>query len=681
VSSELLINIDKNTSKSTISKGNSSTVNNTKEKKEGNSLFDSLMNEVKNTSTSEEKSTTKQETKHTLDFEEKSTTKQETKHTLDFEEKSTTKKETKNIPDSEEKNTIKRETQSSSNFELINNAKSTSLKEIPTDRNSIITSNTEITEEKKNISLKKLVEKLVDIVVNAAKDIFDNKKGTQVTADDLKSTIEKLVDNKISTIENKENVKSIINKKLDIVNSSVEIIKKEVHSLSINKNIETKVSKITLEEIIKDEVKIIKDSVHGIKKEILISTDIKEETSDIKKIVNNKSDNKKSPINDTISQIDKNLIIIDTSANEIENLITKIDVTETKDNTPKEELISTEKKIDYRIETIKEVIVDIKSKISEIVIVNTSKIENTNQLLANVSTDNVSSENSKKPLLATMFLNAQKTAKITNSLEQIKNAKSNIIDQKTIESVKDSAEKLDLNLEDTEIKHEEEKGMKPFIKEKVDELKSNALINNKTLNKVLINQKIEASNTLKEQSIINSTKISTIIKDQEKGNIESVEMVVSKEMIPSLQNKIIGAQQKMGSFMNEVARNMYLNYKPPVTAFRVNLNPANLGSISIIMKANKADNSLTVSMNLSNSNTMEAFTENKVALQNAIQRQFSESSNVAVDFNMDGQNSENHFNQNENNDNQDNNLSSDENEDTEPTDPEEKKIIENNDYM
>ena len=112
-------------------------------------------------------------------------------------------------------------------------------------------------------------------------------------------------------------------------------------------------------------------------------------------------------------------------------------------------------------------------------------------------------------------------------------------------------------------------------------------------------------------------------------------MTAPKDLTPNLQNKIIGAQQKMGSFMSEVARNMYLNYKPPVTAFRVNLNPANLGTISIMMKANKIDNSLSVSMNLSNSNTMEAFTENKVALQSAIQKQFTETSNVTIGNGVD----------------------------------------------
>ena len=157
-------------------------------------------------------------------------------------------------------------------------------------------------------------------------------------------------------------------------------------------------------------------------------------------------------------------------------------------------------------------------------------------------------------------------------------------------------------------------------------------------------------------------------------------MSVPKDIAQNLQNKIIGAQQKMGSFMSEVARNMYLNYKPPVTAFRVNLNPANLGTISIMMKANKVDNSLSVSMNLSNSNTMEAFTENKVALQSAIQRQFNETSNVTINFNMQDQNSENEFSQ-FNQNSKDNKQNQEQSDDLESANIEEQEIIETNDYM
>jgi len=666
VSAELLIKLDQNTEKSTISGGSSAKLNNPKEKKEGNSLFDSLMNEAKNTSDSKEKTTEKKEVKDTSSSQKNDIIKKDGQDS------------------SKEKGVLKNEEKTDFNSEIKNNAKKVTSTESQTSSqiltNSNITDKIEVTNEKKNTSLKKLVEKLVDIVVNAAKDIFDKKTGKVINSGDLKNRIEKIVDNKINSMENKGNLKDLIIHKLDIVNSSVEIIKKEVKDIPAKKNAEIKISK----DIIEDEVKIIKDSVQGIKKDIKEEKseikgikedkseikdtkedkseikDIKEEKSEIKDISTAKSENKKNSDNVKIIEIDKSLSIIDTSANEIENLLAKISVTDKEVSTDKKELKIVEKKVEYKIEIIKEVIADIKVKVSEIVIVNTSKKEDLKPSLLIVNKDDEAVVKSNKPLLATMFLNAQKTAKDKNSLEQIKDAKANIMGKKTIESVKVSAEKLDLKLETTEVKHEEEKGVKPILKEKVEEIKTNTLINNKSLNKVLKKQKIEANNIIKEQSIISSKNLDTKNIEQEKRNLESVEIIVPKEIVPSLQNKIIGAQQKMGSFMNDVARNMYLNYKPPVTALRVNLNPANLGSISIILKANKIDNSLSVSMNLSNSNT---------------------SSNVSIDFNMQDQSSGNEFNQHLKDDNKKDDKNTNKNDDLESDNIEENELIVNNDYM
>jgi hypothetical protein len=97
--------------------------------------------------------------------------------------------------------------------------------------------------------------------------------------------------------------------------------------------------------------------------------------------------------------------------------------------------------------------------------------------------------------------------------------------------------------------------------------------------------------------------------------------------------------------MSDVARSMYLNYKPPFTSFRMNLNPANLGSISIIMRASKSENSISVSMNMSNNATMEIFAENRSSLQSALQKQLGDSSSVSLNFNMQGDSSNSTFEQ------------------------------------
>ena len=57
---------------------------------------------------------------------------------------------------------------------------------------------------------------------------------------------------------------------------------------------------------------------------------------------------------------------------------------------------------------------------------------------------------------------------------------------------------------------------------------------------------------------------------------------VSSPLSYNIQSKkIIGAKQQMVTVMSDIARQMYENYKPPVTAFRINLNPTELGSIAI----------------------------------------------------------------------------------------------------
>ena len=672
MSTELLINFDKNSQKTTTSANSNLNKSDLKEKKEGMSLFDSLMNEAKSNETQTEEKSNKEKS-----------------NTINKEDK-----------------VVEKDTKGSLNKNENNNKEKSTSKEAGTVK---ITTTDTISEvsEKKDISLKKLVEKLVDIVVSAAKDIFDKKDPKNIDVSEVKNTVEELLNKKIETVEDKETLKKIVSQKLDIVKNSVDKIKNEVDKNNLDRpspiDENTKKQIDNTKETIKDEVKIIKENVKKIYTDISVLKDNKSTET---------TDNQNSKIK---NNVENSLTIIDESSDEIKDIISKINGTSKKENIIKDEsseitykkenisdlkkepevflnkdtklpddLNKTTSKIEHKIEIIKEAISNINEKVAEVIIVKTTG-EDLKKKEIVTSTKNIinsenSSQDSEKPLIASMFLNAQKNTKNQTSLEQIKDAKSNIIDKKTIESVKVSAEKLDLKLDDTEVTHEEEVGKKPVTSEKKEELKTNNLINNKLLNRVLIDQKIEANNQNKERNVILMQKEQIVTVDNEMKINESIEMHVPKEIVPSLQNKIIGAQQKMGSFMSEVARNMYLNYKPPVTAFRVNLNPANLGSISIMMKANKVDNSLTVSMNLSNSNTMEAFTENKIALQNAIQKQFNETSNVSINFNLDNKNSENQFGQNSENNqkNQNNNSNSSDNE---VEDIEENEIIATNDYM
>ncbi|PIF04115.1 MAG: hypothetical protein CSA86_03200 [Arcobacter sp.] len=665
MSAEFLANLSKNTKTSSSNSQKSIKPTNIAEKEEGSSLFDSLLNGVK-------KDSLKKEEKNLEKTNKKTDTKELKTDKLD-----------KNSVDKSKPKTITTEVEQKINSLLSEKTKSQEIEEIKPTK--ITKKSNPLIESKNSLLLKKMVEKLVNAVVNAAKEIFDKKSDSKINTEELTKTIEKLVENKIGTITDKKNLEILLNKKLDIIKNSVDIIKKEIKVIPKDR--------ISTQENIKAETSMINKIVKDIKDNISTIDGGQEETTKAKKIIESKENNKKDlkniEVKKSVESEDKNiqnkedvvekLSTLQANVNELEKLVS---INDNKNSSSKfdskKDLKTVEVQVDNRVKIIKEVISNIKEKISEVIVVKTTENEIKKEMDVNLSTvssdKNISdkdAQNGKKPLLATMFLNAQKIAKNKTSLEQLKDAKNNILEKKTVESVKVSADKLDLKLEETIVKHEEQKGIKPVSEEKTQELKTNSLINNKLLNKVFINQKELSS--IKEKIDLNKS-----IEEREE---KSVEIIVPRDVVQSLQHKIIGAQQKMGMFMNDVARNMYLNYKPPITAFRVNLNPANLGSISIMMRANKLDNSLSVSMNLSNSNTMEAFTENRLTLQSAIQRQFSESSNVSINFGMQDQEAQSQFNQNNQKHNQENKQNSNSNKKSESELNEEQEIIATNDYM
>lgn len=696
MSSELLINFDKSDTKK-ISAPNSNIKQNNGEKKEGSSLFDSLMNEAKNDSSVETKEDSTKQTKNEVS--------QNTKEDVTKQSKNETSTETK------QQLAIKTEAKPESKNKEISTTETTK-----TQNNS---------DKEVNTSLKKMIDKLVDIIVSSAKEIKETKSSqnslqSEVVKDkinqllasknidsskmnELKNEVNNIIkevntkDLKPEIIKNavskvlKEN--SLDNSKIDITDmkEKINIIKESIESISTkNKDIssilENKVVPESKKENDSKENTSAKEKLeidkNEIKSEVLnIKNNLKELQKNIEKIPNEEVSSSKENIN-------KNLKNIDKTSEDISSEISKIKVTQSDKKIVVEKNVKEiPQKIEYQVETLKENISKVDVEISKIIIVKTtedSPLEKGNKVVNNSSSETINKD-SKNPLLATMFLQSQNSNKETTSLSQIKDAKDTILNKKTVESVKESAKKLDLGLEETDVKNEGDSSKKVIETEpKKDEFKNNNA-SNRFLNQALLNQKIDDRNknvedlrVMQQQKELVKSIDAEIESKKEKTNI--VELTVPRDVIQNLQTKIIGAQQKMSGFMSEVARNMYLNYKPPVTAFRVNLNPANLGSISVIMRATKMDNSLSVSMNLSNSNTMESFVENKALLQNAIQRQFNETSNITIDFGMQNQNSENGFNQFNQNNNQNNKEKNNDDVVIENAE-EEQEIVENNDYM
>ncbi|BFU77696.1 hypothetical protein ALC152_09110 [Arcobacter sp. 15-2] len=685
------------------------------EKKEGFSLFDSLVNEAKIDAKNDEKSSNNSIDKNT-DTSDK------------LENKSSQEQSKQNI------STVKQTTS-----QEVEKTKTPTDIKVTTEKNesSIISNEIKKSDEtvdtKASKSLKTMVDKLVDIIVSSAKELFDKndiKDSTNTQA--VKNKINQILESKITGDVSINGLKSEVNKILDT--SDMTKNTKELISTQIGKIIQSELGKdLSVDEIkasLSEKITILKKSIENIKEEtkeikditvkskensdtdisvqkekiVLAVGTIKEESDNIQKdLKNTDTENIKDSKKKDISQLEEEKKIVNTIVSKVDkiqkessDIVSEIEKVKSKTTIEleKKENRDTLKKVDLTVDSIDKNIVEIEELSQKILVKTTATIENeslngvsigdtqNSKSIDGVPTVEKSKQDAKNPLLATMFLQNQKIDKEKTSLSQIKDAKNNIIEQKTVQSVKQSAVKLELNVEDTEITHEGDELKKDTHIIKKENTTSSFITDNKNLNKMFINQKAEVNILRPEQnSVLLTAKETSEIIEKDKKNIETVEITVAKDAVQVLQNKIIGAQQKMGSFMSEIARNMYLNYKPPVTAFRVNLNPANLGSISIIMRANKIDNTLNVSMNLSNSNTMESFIENKTVLQNAIQRQFNDSSNLTIDFGMQNQNSENSFNEHFNQDTNNQNSKDKQSEQTTEETIEEQEIIENNDYM
>jgi hypothetical protein len=112
-----------------------------------------------------------------------------------------------------------------------------------------------------------------------------------------------------------------------------------------------------------------------------------------------------------------------------------------------------------------------------------------------------------------------------------------------------------------------------------------------------------------------------------------VNLNVSAQNVQNITQRIIGARQQMSSMMSDIAREMYSNYKPPVTAFRLNLQPAHLGSIAIMIKSDR-ESTISISMNMSSSATLDAMTENQGSLRSALNKSFGQDNQFDLDFGM-----------------------------------------------
>lgn len=287
-------------------------------------------------------------------------------------------------------------------------------------------------------------------------------------------------------------------------------------------------------------------------------------------------------------------------------LIVENEVVKTENNTKVEQKLSL---MDQLIQSNSKK--DITAKIEEAVSLNPQSVEQINK--------------NSKDVASNIFLAEQKNS-LNNQLLFNKNEAVNILkNASSIEDIEKSANILDLDANNLEVEQnissESLNDLSVDEKEILDRKNIlNSILNEKNIRSVdvrnLITNSIEASKALLEDTI-------NILDDKI--------LDIQPNLVNSIQSRIVGAKQQMASMMSDVARQMYENYKPPVTVFRMNLNPGDLGTISVLMKQDKSSG-LTINMSVSNIATLELLMENQNMLRNSLAKTFNDSANFNLDF-------------------------------------------------
>ena len=287
-------------------------------------------------------------------------------------------------------------------------------------------------------------------------------------------------------------------------------------------------------------------------------------------------------------------------------LIVENEVVKTENNTKVDQKLSL---MDQLIQTNSKK--DITTKIEESATSNPQSVEQINK--------------NSKEVASNIFLAEQKNS-LNNQLLFNKNEAVNILkNASSIEDIEKSANILDLDANNLEVEQnissESLNDLSVDEKEILDRKNIlNSILNEKNIRSVdvrnLITNSIEASKALLEDTI-------NILDDKI--------LDIQPNLVNSIQSRIVGAKQQMASMMSDVARQMYENYKPPVTVFRMNLNPGDLGTISVLMKQDKSSG-LTINMSVSNIATLELLMENQNMLRNSLAKTFNDSANFNLDF-------------------------------------------------
>ena len=420
--------------------------------------------------------------------------------------------------------------------------------------------------------------------------------------DNLKTTSKKIkVDKKVETSDTKEKKEVKTDTKKPSLFDNLKTTSKKI---KVDKKVETSDSKEKKEVKTDTKKQSLFDNLKTTSKKIKV--DKKVETSDTKEKKEVKKETIKSSLFDNLKQTLNADEIIASQNNQKQN-------TKTQDNKNTKNKKSS--LLDKLVANVKEKTVNTK---------NTVKIDQ---------------QDTKENLNAKTFLSNQQTKANIISKHQISQSKQILLDENNKDAkskVKQSANKLDLGFKDIDIISED----KSIDTKHISKIDSKVQEQNTFLSKVLFKQALNMQDisNIKHNETIKKTKEAEVTAKEIKAEDVQIKENTQQTAIQNITNKIISARQNMKSFMSDMARKMYENYKPPVTAFKINLNPAHLGSISITMKSEKATNSISISMKTSNSSTLEVLEGAKGLLQNSLQKTFENQSSFSLDFSQqDGQ--------------------------------------------
>ena len=203
---------------------------------------------------------------------------------------------------------------------------------------------------------------------------------------------------------------------------------------------------------------------------------------------------------------------------------------------------------------------------------------------------------------------------------------------KSIEDIKHSAQILDLEASELEVSKEITKDSLKNL-----ELEDKKSLERKTILNTLLNEKNVRSVDVRNL-ITNSIEASNALLENSLNIADDVTIDVTNSLTNQFSAKIVAARQQLGSMMSDIARQMYENYKPPVTAFRININPQDMGTISVLMKHDRLSG-LNITLSISSLTTLELLMENQNMLRNSLVKTFSDSSSFNLDFNQGDNNS------------------------------------------